>query len=357
VAGLTRRILDEIDREGPMPVARFMQRALYDPEDGYYTAGERRAGREWVTGPTLDPVFGRTLARGLAPVLAQVDDPVLVDAGTGGGELARDVAAGLADRAPDVLEELTVHLVDRSSAARERARTRFDGAEVEPASVRASAELPEEVRGVLLANELVDALPCHLCRARDGDPEEIFVVPGDPSLGLAAGEPSSDRVAQYAGPVAERLASGRMFEAPIAGLDWAWDAARRVREGALVLIDYGARRDELLEAHPTGTLHGYRKGQRVDEFWLDPGAMDLTYRVPFDALAGAGEEGGLETACYAPQGRVLDDLGIQDEASGDTGRVLAAKKLIDPDGAGGTFKVLAQTRGVDLPDAWPRGAP
>lgn len=355
MAALKDRILAEIDAEGPMPVARFVELALYDPEDGYYADERARAGEEWVTGPTLHPIFGQALARGLAPLLAQVDDPALVDAGAGGGELARDVALALREEAPDVFEALTIHLVDATEPALARARDTLEAAGIPLDDVHASTTLPEGVTGAIVANELVDATPVHLCRAAEDGVEEIHVVPGEPTLGLAAGEPSTERVARYARDVARRAGAGQLFEVPLAGLDWTREAARSLDEGALVVVDYGATEPELLDAYPKGTLHAYRHGQRVDEFWLDPGEMDITYRVPFDRVAAVGEGEGLTTEVYAPQGDALDALGIRELARGDARDTLAAKKLIDPGGAGGTFKVLAQTRAARMPDAWPRG--
>lgn len=350
---LKETILAEIEREGPMTVARFVEHALYDPQHGYYSA-DTPAGEEWFTGPTLHPVFGHTLARGLAPVLEQTPAPTLVDAGAGGGELARDVALGLREHAPDLFEALSILLVDQSETALEGALETLEEASIGLDAVSTASELPSTVEGAVLANELVDALPVHLCQTGEDGVREIYVVEGEPTLALAAGEPSSERVARYAAEIADGLAPGRLFEVPLAALDWYRGAAERLQEGVLATIDYGATERELLEAHPKGTLHAYRHGQRVEEFWMDPGEMDVTYRVPFDRLAGAGEAEGLTTEVYAPQGTVLDALGIRELARGDTRDTLAAKKLVDPAGAGGTFKVLVQARGVDVPEPWPQ---
>lgn len=353
MAELKETILAEIEREGPMTVARFVQHALYDPEHGYYS-GDTPAGEEWFTGPTLHPIFGHTLARGLAPILKQTPEPTLVDAGAGGGELARDVAVGLREHAPEVFDELSIVLVDQSETALEGALETLEEASIGLDAVATATKPPEEVTGAILANELVDALPVHLCRASEDGVEEIFVVEGEPTLALAAGEPSSKRVARYAGALRDELAPGRLFEVPLAALDWYRETAQRLDEGIVATIDYGATERELLEAYPKGTIHAYRHGQRVEEFWMDPGEMDVTYRVPFDRIAGIGEAEGLTTEVYAPQGTVLDALGIRELASGDASDTLAAKKLIDPDGAGGTFKVLVQARGVDVPEPWPQ---
>lgn len=354
---LKERILDEIDEEGPMTVARFMELALYDPEEGYYAAGTERAGAEWFTAPTLHPVYGWTLARGLAPILAQCPSPTLVEAGAGGGELTRDLCYGLDEAAPETFARLGLQLVDASDAVLQRARATLEEGGIDLADVTTSTELPKAVSGVLLSNELVDALPVHLCRTAQDGVEEIHLVRGEPSLTLAAASPSSSAVRRYAEQAADGLEPGRLFEVPLAALDWYEKAAERIDRGAIVTIDYGAPRAELLSRFPKGTIHGYRRGMRVDEFWFDPGTMDVTYRVPFDELEAIGEAAGLQTAVHASQKRVLEALGIRERAGGDTRDKLAAKKLIDPQGAGGTFRVLVQAKGVDVGDPWPSPEP
>lgn len=350
--GLKDAILDEIRQQGPMTVARFIQHALYDPTEGYYATGQRRAGAEWVTGPTLSPLFGRTLARGIAPLLAPHEEPVLVDAGTGSGELARDIALGLHEHAPSVFERLRLHLVDQDDGALERAQGTLQEAGIHLDDVTTSTTLPTGITGAIVANELLDALPVHLCQATPDGAEEIFLVEGDPTLALAAGPSKSPRVDEHAQRTAQALDPGHLFEVPLAARDWMTNAAERLHEGALLIIDYGARRHDLLEAHPKGTIHAYRNGRRIEEFWYDPGAMDITYRIPFDTIAHAGQDAGLRTRAYAPQGELLDALGIRQIAQGGH-EILQAKKLIDPDGAGGTFKTLLQTKATSLPKAWP----
>ncbi|PSG97091.1 hypothetical protein BRD56_07520 [Thermoplasmatales archaeon SW_10_69_26] len=336
-----------------MTCARFMELALYDDETGYYMVDEVRAGREWVTAPTLSPIFGRVLARLVEPGLTGRQAPMLVEAGTGGGELVRDLAYGLHDEAPDVFGDLELVPVDRSPSARQRCRDTLEEAGIDLADVDLRDTLPERVEGVLVTNELLDALPTHVCQHTEQGLAEIHLEPGDPTLAPTLRGPSQEAIMELASRFQTQLEPGLRFEAPLAAYDWYREAASRLDEGLIVTVDYGARRRKLLEDHPKGTIHAYRQGQRVEEFWYDPGRMDLTYRVPFDEIARVGEEEGLQTLVYGSQGRVLTDLGIREMASEvGAGAPLAAKKLVDPDGAGGTFRVLVQGRGVD-PDRLP----
>jgi SAM-dependent MidA family methyltransferase len=355
VVTLTQRVLAEIDREGPMTCARFMQLALYDEDGGYYMADERRAGREWLTAPTLSPIFGHALARLLAPALDGVEGPQLVEAGTGGGELLRDLAYGVHDEAPEAFAELALVGVDRSPSARQRAVTELEEAGIALEDVGLQAELPETITGALVANELLDALPTHVCQHTDEGLAEIHLDRGEPTLAPTLEAPSKPAIMDLARRFQGQLSPGLRFEAPLQAYDWYREAARRLTEGLIVIVDYGARRRKLLDAYPKGTIHAYRQGQRVEEFWYDPGRMDITYRVPIDEIARIGEEEGLDTLAFGTQGEILQALGIRQlaqEAGGSA--ALSAKKLIDPDGAGSTFRILVQARDVDR-DALPLG--
>jgi SAM-dependent MidA family methyltransferase len=351
VPSLKNRILDEIDREGPIDCARLMDLALYDEAEGYYMA-DKRAGREWLTAPTLSGVFGATLARLVAPAIETVDEPQLVEPGTGGGELTRDLALALAEASPEAFARLDLVPVDTSPTARQRASKTIQDAGIALDDVYLRGRLPDRVRGAIVANELLDAIPTRVAQHTTQGVAEIKITRGDPTLAPTLAEPSKP-VLDRARKFQDALEPGLRFEVAQNAREWYREAVRRLEEGAIVTIDYGARRRDLLDAYPKGTIHAYREGRRVDEFWHDPGRMDLTYRVPFDEIQQVGEDEGLTTIAYGPQGRVLDELGIREVATRGGGQAkLAAKKLVDPDGAGNTFRVLVQARNVD-PAAFP----
>lgn len=347
-------VVKEIAQDGPMTVARFMELALYHPEHGYYTAGPRRAGTEWTTAPTLHPIFAKTLARGLAPLLAQVDDPMLVEVGTGSGELMRDVAYGLADHAPDVFEQLELVVVDRSEPALDRARATLEQAGIVLDDATLATELPATVRGVIFTNELLDAIPTHQCQATDDGLAERKVDVEDGRLGFATGPIEDEAVAELAEELGGDAEPGSIFEVPLQARAWYQDACQALDRGALVTIDYGSTARAIQAAIPEGTLHGYRRGRPTTDVLHHPGRVDLTYLVPFDLVARAGQVAGLDTAIYTTQELALEHLGIRSFAPEmDAMDVLAAKKLIDPKGAGGTFQWLVQTRGIEAGDPWP----
>jgi len=271
----------------------------------------------------------------------------LVEPGTGSGELTRDVAFALAERAPDTFAELGLMPVDASQAALRRARETLDEAGIVLDDVDLRTDPPDRVEGAIVANELLDAIPTHLAQHTEQGLAEIALTRGDPAMAPTLIEPSKP-VLDHARVFDDAFEAGLRFEVPLNALDWYRQAARSLDEGVIVTIDYGATRRELLEAYPKATIHAYRDGHRVEEFWYDPGRMDITYRVPFDEVQAVGEAEGLTTIAYGPQGKILEEAGIRDiarEAGADA--TLAAKKLLDPDGAGGTFHILVQGRGID----------
>ena len=344
----SRALLDRIGAElgiagNWISFARYMELALYEPGLGYYTAGARKlgAGGDFVTAPELSPLFGRTLARQVAQLLRPGD--AILEFGAGSGALAASV-----------LNEISVpyFVLETSPDLRQRQKQLLgDG-------VQWLDRLPERFRGVLLANEVVDAMPVHaLAWTRAGVLER----------GVCANEGQlawSDRAAS--GLVLERAKeleieippSGR-YESELALFARAWmrSLGRLIERGAILVIDYGFPAREYF--HPQrsmGTLAcHYRHRVHHDPFYL-PGLQDITAHVDFSALADAATEGGLEVLGYANQAQFLVNCGITDllaaQNPADPRRYLpaaaAAQKLLSPSEMGELFKVLVV--GKDLKD-------
>ncbi|HEY8068612.1 MAG TPA: SAM-dependent methyltransferase [Burkholderiales bacterium] len=342
---LLERIGAELAASGNwISFARYMELALYEPGLGYYAAGARKlgAGGDFVTAPELSPLFGRTLARQVRELL-QPGDAVL-EFGAGSGALARTV-----------LQDLSVpyFILETSPELKQRQK------ETLGSSVQWIDRLPERFRGVMLANEVADAMPVHaLAWTRAGILER----------GVCANEGQlawSDRVADKAVFSAAKNIpidippSGR-YESELALFARAWmrSLGRFLERGAVLVIDYGFPAREYF--HPQrsmGTLAcHYRHHVHGDPFYL-PGLQDITAHVDFSALARAAGDAGLEVLGYANQAQFLVNCGITDllaqEDPADAKRYLpaasAAQKLLHPSEMGELFKVLAVGRGVDAP--------
>jgi len=363
-------ILDRIRRSGPITVAEYMELALYHPEAGYYARAARRSGRhgDFFTSVDVGPVFGELLSVQLTEMWRLLGEPRdsfdLVEAGAGDGRLSRDILDHLAVSEPDCHKAVTLHLVERSPAARaEQVRTLGPHA---AALASSGEELPGQASGVIFANELLDALPVHLFVMREDGLREVFID--------AEGGRLVERERALSAPclgvgiewIGGRLQPGWRAEINLAALEWIGGAARALSRGFLLILDYGHEAAELYSpAHPAGSLRSLKghtfAGDSSDglpgETWLqEPGDRDITSDVDLTAVQRAAEQHGFETLCVVDQSYFLLGLGAADllaRSSGagiiDVRRRMALKTLVLPGGLGSTHKVVAFGKGVGRP--------
>ena len=367
-------IASRIRAAGPLPFAEYMDLALYHPELGYYARAGRRSGRagDFFTSVDAGPLFGEMLAAQFAEMhrLAAPEGATkaaafdLVEAGAGSGRLARSVLDHAAAAHPRFYSDLRLTLVERSPAARAA-----QDAALGPHAGRlaqAGAELPARVRGIIFANELLDALPVHSVVMTAAGLREVYVDNRDGHLAETFG-PVSPAVETHVERFGIRLETGWRTEVSPAAVGWVTAAARSLERGFLLLIDYGHEAHELYSpTHAHGTLACYRRHRveaagdgRAAAPWLEePGARDITAHVDLTAVRTAAEEAGLETLGTLDQTYFL--LGLAgtgaavDVAPGGAGldpirRRLAFKTLLAPGGLGSTHKVLIFGKDVGRP--------
>ena len=357
-----------IRREGPLPFAAYAEWALYHPDLGYYARADRRSGRDGDFSTSVDhgPVFGELLAVQFAEmrrVLGRGSGGggrfALVEAAAGSGRLARDVLDAAAEHDPAFYDAVDLHLVERSRAARDA-----QGLTLGPHAARVASsgpELPSGTTGVVFANELLDALPPHVIVMTDDGLREVYVDVEGPSGGLVErlGPLSDGAVREHVASCGIRLEPGWRAEVCPAAVAWVRRAARTLRRGFLLLIDYGHEAEELYSAtHATGTLTTYRRhrvrhepGGGLPPWLADPGERDITAHVDLTAVRRAAEGEGLRTLGVLDQTYFLLGLGALDRAAPDDGlaglrRRLALKSLLVPGGLGSTHKVLVFGKGV-----------
>ena len=364
---LTDRLLDDIRRSGPLTVAAFMERALYDPRDGYYTSSAQRSGRDgdFYTSVDAGPLFGQLLAE-LVFRLWALERPAtfdLVEAGAGNGRLTRDILDALGTEHPECHACLRVTLVERSVPAREQHAAQL--AAHRDCMLRSVPELPTAFDGLLVANELLDAMPAHRVTMTSAGLREVYVGERSGQLGLEVGPLSDPELEAYFVRAGVVLPPGAVADVSPAAVAWAATAARSLTRGALLLVDYGYPAAELFSAHhPDGTLVSYAR-HRVDApgagadtsrrpaWLLSPGERDLTTHVDFTSVARAAEGHGARQQCLLDQTRFLLGLGLVERFAtaggsgvGDVRWRLAAKSLVGPQGLGGSHKALLLTKGV-----------
>lgn len=352
---------------------RYMQMALYEPGLGYYSGGSRKFGADgdFVTAPELTPLFGECLAAQCAQWFAHCPAELL-EFGAGSGALAAHLLVALAaiGAAP-----LRYRIVELSSELRERQRRTL--AEQAPAllgRVEWLDALPPRIEGVVLANEVLDAMPVRLFVLRHGSVLERGVVRAPAGGGLAFDDrPADAAFSQRVGEALDQAWSegfgdrlGGMRAGEMQAGDyvselgeqaqaWVETVGSRLQRGAMLLIDYGFPRAEYY--HPErsmGTLMcHYRHRAHTDPF-LWPGLQDITAHVDFTALHRAARRAGLDTLGYTSQARLLLDCGLLDRLaalprddprawtlqSRSVGRLLSEAEM------GELFKAVAFARNV-----------
>ena len=349
------RLIDHIRGQmvaagGWLPFARYMELALYAPGLGYYASGTAKLGAagDFVTAPELTPLFGRTLARPIAEVLNQTGGD-LIELGAGSGRLALDLLLEL-ETLESLPERYLILEVSPDLRARQRALLNGKAAHL-LARVAWLDNLPDAVTGVVLGNEVLDALPAHLLYRGGGSWLERGVIWDE-------GFAWEDRVlAEGVLPTALPEQEGYLTEVCPAATALVASLAERLRHGMLVFLDYGFPRAEFY--HPQrhmGTLRVHYRHHSLDDPFYLPGLADITAHVDFSAVAAAGRAAGLDLLGYTSQSHFLINAGLLDllgEMDPNTLAYLraasAAQKLLQPTEMGELFKVIALGRGVDTP--------
>ncbi|MCX7960515.1 MAG: SAM-dependent methyltransferase [Burkholderiales bacterium] len=349
-ARLSARIAREIARAGGwISFARYMARALYEPGLGYYAAGAVRfgAGGDFVTAPELSPLFARALARQVAELLAPGE--AVLEFGAGSGALAETLLEELArlGRRP------AYAIVETSAALRARQRARLGE------RVRWLARPPARFRGVVIANEVLDAMPVHALAWTAAGIFERGVTVRAGRFAWAERPAEGEPLAAARAIDVELSSSGRYeSEIGLAARAWVRAVGARLERGAILVLDYGFPAREYY--HPqrsTGTLLCYYRHRVHDDPFHSPGLQDITAHLDFSALARAGRDVGLEALGYASQAQFLVNCGIAEllaaEDPADARRYLpaaaAVQKLLSPAEMGELVKVLALGRGVAAP--------
>ena len=373
LAALThsRQLVDLIRAEaaargGSLSFDRFMDLALYAPGLGYYVAGARKfgPGGDFVTAPGLSPLFGLCLARQCQEVLTALGGGEVLELGAGEGELAADLLDGL--RGADCLPTRYL-ILEPGAELRERQRDLLAARHPDLIGrVHWLTGLPEGFNGVLVANEVMDAMPVSRFQIdAKGEPAEFWVrppasaedlgwveelaPPRDPALGLAVAGLQARGLAQEPGYVSEiNLRLG----------PWVGALAGSLRRGLMLLIDYGYEEADYYRAERSmGTLICHYRHQAHGDPYAHLGLQDITAHVDFSAAARAGQAAGLEVAGYTTQAHFLLALGLDDllaERLNGPGRasdeglklLLGAKQLVMPDAMGERFRVLGLAKGL-----------
>jgi SAM-dependent MidA family methyltransferase len=357
---LVDRLREEIAASGPITFARFMQRALYEPELGYYTgsaAGPGRSG-DFLTAPETHPIFGWALARQLDELWLLLDRPdpfVVREHGAGSGALAVAIIDGLAREKSPLRDAIRYEAVEVDERRLEAFRARVSAAG--HADVLDRGASSEAAVGAILANEVLDALPVHRVVARGGTLRELYVDWSADRFVEREREPSTPRLEERLRDEGVNLADGQRAEISLALDEWIAGVSAELDRGLLLLVDYGYPALELYGSkRAAGTLLAYVRHRAHDDPFRNVGRQDLTAHVDLTAVERATERAGLQRLGVTTQAEFLVGLGIgellsaiQSDPSTSLESYLGLRssvvRLLDP-AATGRFAVMAFGRGM-----------
>lgn len=354
-ASLQALIADHIAAAGGwISFARYMELALYTPGLGYYSAGAVKFGAEgdFVTAPEMTPLFGQTLARQVMQVLRQTGGSVL-ELGAGRGRLAAAMLEEM-QRAGTLPEQYLILEVSADLKSVQQAYLQS----VLPADLYAKLvwldALPDGFTGVMVANEVLDAVPVHLVRRQNGVWQKMGVELDAQGALKMQPRPLTDTALLQA---AESLHVPEGYQSEINPQAQALVASlsASLQKGVLLFIDYGFPRAEYY--HPQrsqGTLMCHYRHHAHGDVFLYPGLQDLTAHVDFSAVAEAGIAQGLQLLGYCGQAQFLINCGITDlmlrvpvhDLQRYAPLASQAQKLLSPAEMGELFKVIALGKGV-----------
>ncbi|MBI2766537.1 MAG: SAM-dependent methyltransferase [Chloroflexi bacterium] len=349
--GLRERLVERIRATGPIPFVDVMEAALFDPDHGYYTTRVAIGfeGGDYFTSADLGPAFGRALGRMASDAWSALGRPAtwdLVEAGAGHGTVMRDLLAALEHERGEAALAARPAILEVSPRLREQQRLALTGHEMRWATA-ATALAP--IRGLVFANEVLDAFPVHVLERGEDGVREVHVGETDGRLIEVLGAPSHPDLRWR---VPEALAIGGRWEVSRAAEGWVAQTAAAIATGYLLLIDYADDEQGLLARRGAGTVRGFSRHRLVGDALAALGEIDLTATVNITAITRAAEGAGLRLIGSGTQRDVLIALGVRETAATSdapierlrsASRRSAAELLIDPNGLG-AFRVLLFAR-------------
>lgn len=353
-APLREIIAARIQANGPITFAEFFELALYHPTRGYYFTQD--PSRDYQSSPNVHPVFGAALARQLVGFWQEMDRPAhftAFEAGAAGGRLAADILRALRVESPDLYDAIR-YVVQDVTLARADAWQRLERAGLPEGKVEVAAELPmmASIEGVILSNELLDALPFHRVRRRDGALYELRTGLEDGRFVDVEATPLPV-IEQYFAELGVSPAEGCDPEVNLAAPAWTRRAAGALRSGYLLTLDYGYEAEQLYAPwRKRGTLLTFYRHTSGDDPYAHVGRQDITASVDFTSVQRAGEAAGLKTLALGTQADYLASLGIGEAlAAGPSGGEIesyyalrrAVIELTDTSGLG-RIRVLVQQK-------------
>lgn len=346
-----------IRERGDIPFVEYMQQVLYSPQFGYYSTGRPKFGAQgdFTTAPELTPLFGQTIAHQCRQVLATLPDPIIFEFGAGSGRLCVDVLTTL-----EALKSLPreYHILELSGDLKKRQQQVIEESIPHLASrVRWHDQWPDTpFNGVVLANEVLDAMPVHRFMQTQDDVLESYITLNEQGqLHEIFKSCTNPRLKAHVKDVLAPDLYPYQSEANLFLDDWFQQCFNMLEKGAFFILDYGFPRHEYY--HPDrkqGTIMCHHQHQSHADFLAYPGEQDITAHVEFTHVAQAAFNAGFHVAGFCNQASFLlanGLLSLLSDVQGERKRIqeqFAAKLLLQESEMGELFKVMGLLKHVDL---------
>ena len=322
-----RLIREEVQREGSISFARFMERALLEPGLGYYATAQRRAGRsgDFMTAPELHPILGAAIAQLAAATWERLGRPATFrwrEYGAGEGTLLLAALDHLSREGHPLLDALEVS-VSEANPHRLADLTAALAALPAGGPPLVAAGSPPAV-GIVVANEFADALPFHIVVGRAAAPagfaeRRVSIDPVTNTLAWSEGVLDAGAAEQISRLTADwpPLAEGQLAEISPATAEWAHGLGGELTEGVVIVLDYGGEGVALRDpaSRMAGTALAYQGHRATADLLGEPGSRDLTAHVDLTLLRAAAEAGGLRHVASTNQARFLATAGVDGEVA------------------------------------------
>ena len=361
VPSLRDKLQARIREAGPITFRDWMDAALYDSQHGYYRAPDRSPwGREgdYRTSPERTTLFAATLARYVLELYRELGEPsawTIFEPGAGSGDFALQVVETLQDLDARSFKRCRYIIDERSEASRSKISERLG-----PFSERVqfcSIEAVEAFDGIVFANELLDAFPVHRVTTRDDKLLEYFVnVDETGAFHWQLGTVSNAEVHEYFRRIEIKPREGQIIEVNPAIEHWLKLLGAKLSRGFLILIDYGAESEELLQSplRNSGTLRAIRRHQFIQDVFANPGKQDLTTTINWTYVRSVAADFGFAVREFLGQDKFLLKIGLLEElerrlrrASNEAEKMritTEAREMILPTGMAAGFQVLVLTK-------------
>ncbi len=356
---LRQKIIDKIQKEGPITFEKFMEMALYEPGLGYYASEKTAIGKsgDFYTSSHVHYAFGAMIGRQIVEMWEIMEKPkdfYIIEIGAGAGYMCKDIL----DYFNKILLKNISYVIVENNPFMKSKQMELLESHLDKVTCVSSMDELNNLKGCIVSNELLDAFPVNVVEMED-ELKEIFVSIENKDIFIEVKKsPSTPALTDYLREFSIELPRGYRTEINLRIKDWLRALNEILLEGFVMTIDYGySAIDYYSEDRNRGTLLCYHKHKLVENPYINIGEQDITAHVNFSSVKKWGEEIGLKTVGFCQQGTFLISLGIDEiiqeiynKSSDYLFEIARIKRLIFPGTLGESHKVLVQYKGNGFPN-------